>query len=233
MTGTPAARRPARRSRRRAGRPALACLAVAVLALTAACASQADDAAAPSDSSTPAGTASSAPAEPDAPATPTTGTGSPADDEPADDDAPAWGTTDDVAASADALLTVTDLRLGTHDGYDRVVVDLGGTGRPGVHVERSDAAIEDPTGDAVDLGGAGVLTLYVTGLGYPYDTGVTELPVGTRTPGGTAVTGAQFTGTFEGQTQVFLGLADPEAPARVFVLSDPARVVVDVQRPTQ
>jgi hypothetical protein len=230
MTGTSAARRPARRL---LGRPGAAGLAVVVLALAGACASQPDDAAAPGASTRPTGTATTAPAEPDAPATPTTGTGTPGVGEPADDDAPAWGTTDDVTASADALLTVTGVRLGTHDGYDRVVVDLGGTGTPGVHVERSDAAVEDPTGDAVDLGGAGVLTLYVTGLGYPADTGVTELPVGTRTPGGTVVTGAQFTGTFEGQTQVFLGLTDPEAPARVFVLSDPARVVVDVQRSTQ
>ena len=44
------------------------------------------------------------------------------------------------------------------------------------------------------------------------------------------VTVAEFTGTFEGQTQVFLGLTDPEAPYRVFLLADPLRLVVDVQR---
>ena len=48
--------------------------------------------------------------------------------------------------------------------------------------------------------------------------------------GGTVVTAAEFTGTFEGQTQVFLGLTDPEAPYRVFLLADPLRLVVDVQR---
>ncbi|NKY07504.1 hypothetical protein HF998_11060, partial [Cellulomonas hominis] len=112
----------------------------------------------------------------------------------------------------------------------RVVVDLGGVGTPGWHVERQAAAVEDPTGDTLDLGGEGVLAVYVTGLGYPYDTGVEELPAGTRTPGGTVVTGAEFTGTFEGQTQVFLGLTDPEAPYRVFLLQDPLRLVVDVQR---
>lgn len=226
MTGTPARHRPARQSARRRG---AAGLAVAVLALTAACATGSDDAAAPADPTTPASIASVAPSDPAG--TPSASPEPPAAGEPADDTLPAWGSTDDVAASADALLTVTDVRIGAHEDYDRVVVELGGTGTPGVHVERSDAAIEDPTGDTVDLGGAGVLTLYVTGLGYPYDTGVTELPVGTRTSGGTSVTGTQFTGTFEGQTQVFVGLVDPEAPARVLVLSDPARVVLDVQRP--
>lgn len=223
MTRPPAVHAPGRRSLRRGGAVGLAVLALA------ACATGPDDDAAPSASTGPS---TSAPAAPDPVGTATAAPSAPAapTEEPADDTLPAWGSTDDVAPSADALLTVTDLRLGTHEGYDRVVVELDGTGSPGVHVERSDVAVEDPTGDTVDLGGAGVLTLYVTGLGYPFDTGVTELAPGTQAPAGTVVTGAQFTGTFEGQTQVFLGLTDPGATARVFVLADPSRVVVDVQR---
>jgi hypothetical protein len=157
-------------------------------------------------------------------------TGPGTDDPDADAAAPAFGATADAEPSAGASLTVTGLRIGTHEGFDRVVVDLGGTGAPGWLVRRSDRAVEDPTGDVVDLGGDGVLAVHVTGLGYPFETGVTELPVGTRTEAGTVVTAAEFTGTFEGQTQVFLGLVDPDAPYRVFVLENPTRLVIDVQR---
>jgi hypothetical protein len=180
----------------------------------------------------PAASPSSPPASPSASpsATPTAPTGPGTDDPDADAAAPAFGATGDAEPSAGASLTVTGLRIGTHEGFDRVVVDLGGTGAPGWLVQRTGTAVEDPTGDVVDLGGDGVLAVHVTGLGYPFETGVTELPVGTRTEGGTVVTGAEFTGTFEGQTQVFLGLVDPQAPYRVFLLENPTRLVIDVQR---
>lgn len=209
-------------------RSLLAGTAVAVLALVTACGGG-EPAAGPSSSAPTASATASAPATPaPAPSPGTTGTGE--DDAQADAAAPAFGTATGAEPSADASLTVTGLRLGTHTGYDRVVVDLAGTGTPGWHVEPVAGAVEDPTGDVVDLGGEGVLAVYVTGLGYPFETGQTELGVGTRTPGGTVVTGAEFTGTFEGQTQVFLGLTDPAAPYRAFLLQDPLRLVVDVQR---
>lgn len=209
-------------------RSLLAGTAVAVLALVTACGGD-EPAATPSSSAPTASATASAPATPaPAPSPGAMGTGQ--DDAQADAAAPAFGTATEAEPSADASLTVTGLRLGTHTGYDRVVVDLAGTGTPGWHLEPVASAVEDPTGDVVDLGGEGVLAVYVTGLGYPFETGQTELGVGTRTPGGTVVTGAEFTGTFEGQTQVFLGLTDPDAPYRAFLLQDPLRLVVDVQR---
>lgn len=214
------------RTRPSVRRPLLAGSAVALLALVAACAG-ADDGASGDASTTaaPPATSATATSSPSPSPTPTAD-----DDAEADAAAPEFGTTVDGEASADALLTVSGVRLGTHTGYDRVVVDLGGTGTPGWHVERSTTASEDPTGEAVDLGGEGVLTVYVTGLGYPSDTGVEELAPGTQGPGGTVVTATEYSGTFEAQAQVFLGLTDPEAPYRVFLLRDPLRLVVDVQR---
>lgn len=217
------------RTPRHASRTLLAGTALVALALVAACGGPDEPAADPTTPAPESSASGSAPADPGPSPSPSpTATDTGADD--ADAAAPEFGTPADAEPSADASLTVTGLRLGTHTGYDRVVVDLAGTGTPGWHVERTATAAEDPTGDVVDLGGTGVLTVYVTGLGYPYETGETELGVGTRTPGGTVVTGAEFTGTFEGQTQVFLGLTDPEAPYRAFLLQDPLRLVVDVQR---
>lgn len=216
------------RTARDARRSLLAGTALATLALVAACGDGDPTTAATSAAPTASASGTATPAPSPSPSASPAGTGD--EDAQADAAAPGFGAPADAEPSADASLTVTGLRLGTHTGYDRVVVDLAGTGTPGWHVERAASAVEDPTGDVVDLGGEGVLAVYVTGLGYPFETGETELGVGTRTPGGTVVTGAEFTGTFEGQTQVFLGLTDPDAPYRAFLLPDPLRLVVDVQR---
>ncbi len=198
------------------------------LALLAAGCGVTDD---PSVTAPPSSTTAPAPsASPTASPDPTGPPASALGDETAEGDVPPWGATSDAEASGDARLTVTGLRTGTHEGYDRVVLDLGGTGTPGWHAEITAQAVEDPTGETVDLGGAAVLTLYLTGMGYPFETGQTELAADTVVPGGTVVTNAAFTGTFEGQSQVFLGLAATDAPYRVLLLRDPLRLVVDVQR---
>lgn len=216
--------------RRPRHRPLLALALAVPLAALAGCGGTGDDDPPRSSAPAPQDTSASPSASPSDPPTASPSASAGTEDPDADAAAPEFGATGDAEASAGAALTVTGLRIGTHEGFDRVVVDLGGTGTPGWFVQRTDRAVEDPTGDVVDLGGDGVLALYVTGLGYPFETGVTELPVGTRTPGGTVVTGAEFTGTFEGQTQIFLGLVDPQAPFRVFLLENPTRIVVDVQR---
>jgi len=142
----------------------------------------------------------------------------------------------DVAAAATqeqspgAMLTVRDIRVGAHDGYDRVVFELGGTGSPGWRVEYVGEAIDDPSGLPVELAGGAALQVVLLGMGYPMDTGVTEWAGGSVTlAGSTSVRQVVFRGTFEGQTQAFVGVADAGTPFRVFALTDPVRVVVDVR----
>ena len=54
---------------------------------------------------------------------------------------PANAEPDTEAASADAPVTVSDLRAGRQDGFDRVVFEVGGTGTPGWDVRYVDAAV--------------------------------------------------------------------------------------------
>ncbi|WP_263120053.1 hypothetical protein [Cellulomonas sp. RIT-PI-Y] len=150
----------------------------------------------------------------------------PAEDS-AESDVPWDSPTDGVAASADAALTATDLRIGSQLGYDRIVVEFSGTGTPGWLSARSATAVEDPTGQSVDLESEGYLAVIASGLTTPPDGGIDP---GTTTPGNSVVTGSEFTGVFEGEAQIWLGLADPEAPYRVFTLENPTRLVIDVQR---
>lgn len=135
--------------------------------------------------------------------------------------------------SADALVTVRDVRVGAHDGYDRVVFEVGGTGTPGWDVRYVDQATEPGRGQAVELAGDAVLQVQVTGAGYPYDTGVEEFaaPEPVTGAGTEAVTEVAFAATFEGVTTSFVGTG-AQQPFRVYLLEAPTRVVVEVTHPS-
>ncbi|MDP9430245.1 MAG: hypothetical protein M3Q47_15910 [Actinomycetota bacterium] len=132
-------------------------------------------------------------------------------------------------ASADARVTVSEIRTGRQDGYDRVVLEMGGTGTPGWDVRYVDAAYSQGRGEEVDVVGEAVLQVTVTGAGYPFDTGVEEWAGPDPLPGnGTrTVTEVAWDATFEGTSVAFVGTAG-EAPFRVYALEGPTRVVVEV-----
>ncbi|PFG43738.1 hypothetical protein ATJ88_2445 [Isoptericola jiangsuensis] len=126
------------------------------------------------------------------------------------------------------LLTVTDVRVEEHDGFDRVVLLLDGDGSPSWRVGHVDAALDPGTGEPVAVDGDAVLEVALTGTAMPMDSGVTEYggdPV--DGPGG-AVEQVVYGFVYEGTTSVFVGVTD-ERPFRVEVQEDPPAVTVDVQ----
>jgi|tagenome__1003787_1003787.scaffolds.fasta_scaffold20212991_2 hypothetical protein len=146
---------------------------------------------------------------------------------------PADTSPDTQDASPGAAVTVTDVRLGHHDGFDRVVLEVHGTGRPGWDVRYVDVAVSQGRGEPLKVAGDAIVQVTITGAGYPYDTGETEFanrePI---TVGGTkAVTEVLFDATYEGTTVAFIGTTG-KVPFRVYALQDPARVVVDVRDPS-
>jgi hypothetical protein len=156
------------------------------------------------------------------------------DDETADDgstdapDFPGDAEPDTAEPSTDAQVTVSEIRLGRHEGFDRVVFEVGGTGTPGWDVRYVDAASSQGSGDAVEVAGDAILQVTLTGAGYPYDTGVEEYSGGPLTAADTrAVTEVVFDATYEGTTVAFVGTSG-RTPFRVYALENPARVVVEV-----
>ena len=135
-------------------------------------------------------------------------------------------------ASANAHVTVRDIRIGHYAGFDRVVFEVGGTGTPGWSVRYVDQAISQGSGKPIKVSGKGVLQVTVTGAGYPSDTGVKEYagPNPRSTAGTHAVTAVAFDGTYEGTTEAFIGTA-ARTPFRVYRLDSPSRVVVEVADP--
>jgi hypothetical protein len=202
------------------GRVATVLLAVLCApVLVAGCGGGEDTSAGPSSSSPPATTTGSASSS-----TPSTH----GDGDTHAPPFPANTAPDTGAASSGALVTVTDIRTGHHDGFDRVVFEVDGTGTPGWDVRYVDEAIEQGRGETVPVAGKAILQVTITGVGYPTDTGIAEYD-GRTLPGShtDVVTEVVWDSTFEGTSVAVVGTT-AEAPFRVYLLDDPARVVLEV-----
>jgi hypothetical protein len=134
-------------------------------------------------------------------------------------------------ASDGSDLTVTAVRVGAHDGFDRVTVELAGDAGAGWFASYTDGATEDGSGREVDVAGGGVLTLSVRGVVLPPDR-----PEDVDPFDGTTVAAPEGAGTltevvegvvYEGQHQLFLGV-DEEVPFRLERLEDPQRIAIDL-----
>lgn len=133
-------------------------------------------------------------------------------------------------ASGEAQVMIDDVRLGMQDGYDRVVLDLSGKGAAGWMVRYEAQPALDGSGTPVDLSGEFVLAVTTRGMAYPEPGGSAYDPALLLVDGGdlSTVTEVLRSAPFEGQVPVFIGTAR-EAPFRVFELSDPQRLVIDIQ----
>lgn len=126
-------------------------------------------------------------------------------------------------------LVLSDVRIGHHPGFDRVVLEFTGTGTPGWSVNYVDEAVLDGSGKAVKLIGDSTLDIYATGTTYPdSDGGYYSGPRQFQPADGGDIEDVYVAGTFEGSTQVLAGITGDRVPFRVFALTDPSRLVVDV-----
>lgn len=126
---------------------------------------------------------------------------------------------------AGELVVLTDVRLGQHDGFSRIVLQFSGSGTPGWSAQYVDRAVLDGSGDVVELDGDSTLDVYASNTTWPasdYYRGPARLRGEDGNPS------VYVGGTFEGYTQVLVGLDGPQAPFRIYTLSKPARLVVDI-----
>lgn len=140
--------------------------------------------------------------------------------------------TDDGGQGSGNGLGLVAVRAARQDGFDRVTFELGGTGTPGWLVSYTATPTADGSGEPVSLKGTAFLSVVLRGVGLPDDTGVP--------PFGGSTTRIAATGTrqvleiapgsvFEGQQQAYVALSGAKRPFRVFSLTNPARVVLDVR----
>ncbi|MGB3256965.1 MAG: hypothetical protein WBG89_12170 [Ornithinimicrobium sp.] len=135
------------------------------------------------------------------------------------------------ATDGDGDLLSTTVRIGSYADFDRVVFDFEGQGTPGYRVSYVDSAVQDGSGATIDVDGDAILQVVMTGTRYPAEDEAYEGGPGTYSlDASEEVEQVRLSGTFEGTTQAFIGIDDEDTPFRAFILSEPARLVVDIGR---
>lgn len=141
---------------------------------------------------------------------------------------PTWSTTVAKAhASPTTPPLLTAIRVGKHKRFDRVVLDLSGEAT-GYQVRYVRQLVADGSGEPVELRGRYDLRIRLNPA-YAHDENGSTLTTPARMrwykP---QVKATRLIGDFEGYVTVGVGLARKK-PFRVFTLSDPTRLVVDVR----
>ncbi|MER5942675.1 hypothetical protein ABT121_35905 [Streptomyces sp. NPDC001928] len=144
-----------------------------------------------------------------------------------------WGSQAETRSAATSD-SVTNIRTGRHACFDRMVVDVPGasTRELGYSVRYVSRLYQDGSGRHIAVGGGAVIEVRVAAPAYDPATGKPTYPAkagqrltGVNLTGYRTFRDARFVGSFEGDTQIGLGVR-ARLPFRVWVAAD--RVVVDV-----
>jgi hypothetical protein len=128
-----------------------------------------------------------------------------------------------------AIANITDVRVGAHDGYDRVVFEFE-QGTPELSLDRVlPPLMQDPSGRPLNVEGTSFLRLIMRGGSKQTDAGTSSYDGPTDfDPGMTALVDLIEGGDFERQSTWYLGLTG-EKCVRVMLLADPARLAIDIE----
>jgi hypothetical protein len=142
------------------------------------------------------------------------------------DSLPAFACADSAGGASGAAATVTDVRVAHHDGYDRLVIDFTGNAVPqyDVHRQASSTFIRDASGQSVTLEGSAGIRLVLRNSDVAGSVPSDQKP---RLP---EIREVANIGNFERVVSYGVGLRD-QACIRVFQLTGPSRLVIDVATP--
>jgi len=124
-------------------------------------------------------------------------------------------------------LVVTNVRLGLHGGYERVVFETTGSGQAGWFAGLTNEPRQPGSGFPIDYDGEVALQIAIRGVVYPWDANAAEFEDSVPGHGG-IITGISNQKTYEGQHQFTIGL-QRAVPYSITWLDEPGRVVVDFQ----
>lgn len=135
------------------------------------------------------------------------------------------------SASAPSVTNILDVRIGRHEGFDRVVFEFS-AGTPALTLDRASPPFhEDGSGFPVEVNGDAFLQLVMRGGTKQTETGESSYPGPTELDAGfPALVQLVEIGDFEAQATWVLGLT-AEACRRVILLEEPDRLVIDIEHP--
>jgi len=130
-----------------------------------------------------------------------------------------------------ARANITDVRIGTHAGYDRIVFEFAG-GLPEASLERAEPPFtHDASGEPIAVQGESFLRLIMRGGTKQTDEGTSSYDGPTEfEPNAPALVHLVEGGDFEAQSTWYFGLT-AESCVRVLTLTDDgtARLVIDIE----
>ncbi|MDK8845073.1 hypothetical protein QP888_00815 [Corynebacterium sp. MSK297] len=128
-------------------------------------------------------------------------------------------------------LSPTDVRVGSHQGFDRVVFEFEGTGKPGWFTRLTEEPAQPGSGFPVEYAGNIALNVAIEGTPAPIDPEKQAkwIDLNAQFPGAGSVTEVKLAGAFEAQSVFVIGLDKPR-PYSITRLENPTRVVVDIQK---
>ncbi|MEJ5997517.1 AMIN-like domain-containing (lipo)protein [Corynebacterium sp. H130] len=131
------------------------------------------------------------------------------------------------SVEAPAKLVPVAMRAGTHEGFDRVVIELTGEGTPGWHVDYTPLPTQQGSGQEMKVNGDTFLNVSIDGTTYPFELGLQANDLTPVAGEGPAVAEVISGGTFEGRSQFIVGLRGERRPYAVSFIEDPKRLVID------
>ena len=131
-----------------------------------------------------------------------------------------------LPATTESVAQITDVRVGAHPGYDRIVFEFAGSGRPQLTIARAfPPFVEDGSGNSVAVPGNAYLSLKLyDATGYPTYTGPNLF-----TPKYPSLVALVNTGDYEGYVTWIAALRDINSICySVSTLPGPTRIVIDI-----
>ena len=138
----------------------------------------------------------------------------------------------DSRPGSPGVMGVTSVRSGAHPWFDRVVFELGGTGRPGYRAEYVEQARQRSDGRLLEVGGEQIIRVVITGVADPADLPDDIAPyVQARRAGqeGGDVVEVVNDRVMDGEHVFYVG-TNGYSPFVVQRATDPTRVVLDIFR---
>ncbi len=132
---------------------------------------------------------------------------------------------------ADPPAILTDLRVGSHDGFERVVAEFTGNGPVGWRTVWEHEVFEQGRGEPLEIEGPVFLDVFLRGTSIPMTDEDYEVYFEQHNPRISGGIRAIYDSTFEGTTHIAIGM-DYQRPYRIYTLADPYRVVIDIQTTT-
>lgn len=123
---------------------------------------------------------------------------------------------------------VTGVRSATHDGYDRIVVDLSGNGLVGWEAQWTKNPVEMGRGERLPVAGNEFLDITIVGTRIPESDQDYKDYFDSFDPHQVGPFEWVYDGTFEGRSHLAIGMKT-KTEYRIFSLSDPLRVVIDLK----